>query len=236
MARIVEEVSQESRPKHRDRQREDWRQQVEIEHIGPDGRVIPMPPSKSQNSKQAAPLNARDKGANNKKTPGPPAGLGTAAGLTVDIRNAEKTMAQLDALVGDIAGRFNLGANANSLVQEILRLITGSPGGIGGFLDRFKSAGLGPEVKTWLGHPDASPLLANQVDRALGSNTLGVIASKLGIGVSAASAIAGYTIPKLIGALTPGGIIPSKLSSDVLSFRPRRARTKFRPACLCDLR
>jgi outer membrane protein OmpA-like peptidoglycan-associated protein/uncharacterized protein YidB (DUF937 family) len=127
-------------------------------------------------------------------------------------------MAQFDALISDIEGRFNLGANANSLIREILRLITGSPGGLGGFLDRFKSAGLGSEVNAWLGHPDASPLPANQVDEALGSKTLGMIASKLGMGVSAVSAIAGYTIPKLIGALTPGGIIPSKLSSDVMSF------------------
>jgi uncharacterized protein (TIGR02271 family) len=56
MARIVEEVSlKKVGTEHVETVSEKIRrQQVEIEHIGPDGRVIPMPPSKSQNSKQAA--------------------------------------------------------------------------------------------------------------------------------------------------------------------------------------
>ena len=66
-------------------------------------------------------------------------------------------MALFDGLINDIAARFGLGASAGPLVREILNMVTGSPGGIGGFLDKLKSAGLGSEIASWLGHADAPP-------------------------------------------------------------------------------
>jgi len=127
-------------------------------------------------------------------------------------------MALFDGLINDIAARFGLGASAGPLVREILNMVTGSPGGIGGFLDKLKSAGLGSEMASWLGHADAAPLSAEQLSRAVGSAALGPIASRLGIGTSLLSTAAGYVLPKLIGMLTPGGVIPTRLSSEVENF------------------
>ena len=87
-------------------------------------------------------------------------------------------MATFDTLIDDLASRFGLGANARSLVREVLTMISTSSGGLGGFLDRFKSAGLSSEVTSWLGHPDASPIAAGQVERALGATALGGIAGR----------------------------------------------------------
>lgn len=126
-------------------------------------------------------------------------------------------MAVFDALISDIAGRFGLGASAVPLVREILNLVVGSPGGLSGFLDKLKSAGLGTEVASWLGHADAAAIPASQLD-ALGSTALKGIASKLGLGTSAVSTAAAYALPKLIGVLTPGGTVPASLSSEVLNF------------------
>ncbi len=127
-------------------------------------------------------------------------------------------MALFDALVGDIAGRFGLGANAGPLVRELLNVVTGSPGGVRGILDKFKSAGLGSESASWLGRADAPALSAQQVDHALGSTVLGGIANRLDLGTLAASTAIGYALPKLIGVLTPGGVIPTNLSPEVESF------------------
>jgi outer membrane protein OmpA-like peptidoglycan-associated protein/uncharacterized protein YidB (DUF937 family) len=127
-------------------------------------------------------------------------------------------MALFDTLITDIASRFGLGANAGSFVRAILNLVTSSPGGVGGFLDRLKSAGLGSEVSSWLGHTNAAPLAESQLDRAVGPTALGNIASQFGLGKSAASAAVGYTLPKLIGTLTPGGAIPTTLSSEIMNF------------------
>src|SRR5262249_43223105 len=62
------------------------------------------------------------------------------------------------------------------------RLISGSPGGLSGFIDKFKSVGLGSEVATWLGRSDGAALAGPQVERALGSTALGGVASRLGLG------------------------------------------------------
>jgi OOP family OmpA-OmpF porin len=134
-------------------------------------------------------------------------------------------MATFDTLIDDLAGRFGVGANARTLVKEILTMISTSPGGLGGFLDTLKSAGLTSEVGSWLGRPDAAPVAAGQIERALGATALGGIASRLGLGQSAVSTALGYALPKIIGLLTPGGAIPAGVPPAVTAFlsQPRLA-------------
>ena len=60
-------------------------------------------------------------------------------------------MAVFDSVIEDVAGRFGLDGKAGPLLHEVVQLMTGSPGGIGGFIEKFKSAGLGAEVSSWLG-------------------------------------------------------------------------------------
>ena len=134
-------------------------------------------------------------------------------------------MATFDTLIDDLAGRFGLGANARTLVKEVLTLISTSQGGLGGFLDRLKSGGLTSEVGSWLGRPDAAPIAAGQIERALGATALGGIASRLGLGQSAVSTALGYALPKIIGLLTPGGAVPAGVPPAVTAFlsQPRAA-------------
>ena len=134
-------------------------------------------------------------------------------------------MATFDTLIDDLAGRFGLGANARTLVKEVLTMISTSQGGLGGFLDRLKSGGLTSEVGSWLGRPDAAPIAAGQIERALGATALGGIASRLGLGQSAVSTALGYALPKIIGLLTPGGAVPAGVPPEVTAFlsQPRVA-------------
>jgi OmpA-OmpF porin, OOP family len=127
-------------------------------------------------------------------------------------------MAMFDALIDDLAGRFGLGDNARLLVKEALTMISTSSGGLGGFLDTFKSAGLASEVASWLGHPDAAPLAAQQVERALGATALSAIAGRLGLAQGVASTALGYALPKIIGLLTPGGVVPAGTPAAVTGF------------------
>src|ERR1700677_4945921 len=134
-------------------------------------------------------------------------------------------MATFDTLIDDLAGRFGLGANARTLVKEVLTMISTSQGGLGGFLDRLKSGGLTSEVGSWLGRPDAAPIAAGQIERALGATALGGVASRLGLGQSAVSTALGYALPKIIGLLTPGGVVPAGVPAEVTAFlsQPRVA-------------
>jgi outer membrane protein OmpA-like peptidoglycan-associated protein/uncharacterized protein YidB (DUF937 family)/cytoskeletal protein RodZ len=133
-------------------------------------------------------------------------------------------MAAFDALIDDLAARFGLGANARSLVREVLAMISSSPGGFDGFLDKFKSAGLTSEAASWLGRPDASPIAAGEVERALGATAVSGIAGRLGLAQGAASTALGYALPKIVGLLTPGGAIPAGIPAEVTAFlSPTRA-------------
>ena len=127
-------------------------------------------------------------------------------------------MAMFDALIDDIGARFGLGSNAGPLVREALSLVTGSPGGVNGFLNTFKSAGLTSEVASWLGNANAAPLASQQIERVLGASALGGIANRLGLGSAIVSTAAGYALPKLIGLLTPGGVVPTSLPAEVTNF------------------
>jgi OmpA-OmpF porin, OOP family len=134
-------------------------------------------------------------------------------------------MATFDTLIDDLAGRFGLGVNARTLVKEVLTMISTSQGGLGGFLDRLKSGGLTSEVGSWLGRPDAAPVAAGQIERALGATALGGLASRLSLGQSAVSTALGYALPKIIGLLTPGGAVPAGVPPEVTAFlsQPRVA-------------
>jgi hypothetical protein len=43
-------------------------------------------------------------------------------------------MTMIDHAIEDVAGRFGLGPKSGQLMHEIVHLITGSPGGVTGFL------------------------------------------------------------------------------------------------------
>jgi OmpA-OmpF porin, OOP family len=100
-----------------------------------------------------------------------------------------------------------------------LGLIKRQPGGIGGFVNRFKAAGFAVEVASWLGGPDPVPLSGQEVEQTLGSDVISGIANKIGVSERFARTILGYAIPKIIVLQAQGGAIPSAISAWAASFR-----------------
>jgi len=127
-------------------------------------------------------------------------------------------MATFDKLIQEIGARYHLGPKGSSLVQETLDLIARQPGGIGGFLDRFKAAGFAAEVATWVGGSDAVPLSGQEVEEALGSEVIAEIAEKADVSQRFARTILGYAIPKIVGQLSQGGAIPPAILAAASSF------------------
>jgi len=128
-------------------------------------------------------------------------------------------MGAMDVLVNEVDSKFGLGAGkAGSLLTAILSLIQEQSGGLAGFLDRFRSAGLGDMVSKWLSGGPAQPVSSESLQSALGQNTLSSIASRTGISLSTATSALGFMLPKLIQTLAPGGAIPTRLPSDALSY------------------
>lgn len=126
--------------------------------------------------------------------------------------------AGFDGLIREVADRFGLGPQAGALVREVLRFITETPGGIAGFLDKFRNAGLGGLVTSWVGKTDSQPLSVMQMESSLGAGALDGIARRLGLAKSVIAPAAAFLIPKIVDLLTPDGFVPNTLPPQASAF------------------
>jgi OmpA-OmpF porin, OOP family len=127
-------------------------------------------------------------------------------------------MAIFDDVADDVESRFGLGSKSGPLLRELVQLITGSSGGIAGFIDQFSAAGFGAQVASWMGRTDGAVLSASEVQSALGSDVLGGIAGRLGVAGGVVGTAIGYLLPKVIGQMTPGGTAPSAVPAWVSGY------------------
>ena len=89
-------------------------------------------------------------------------------------------MRALEEIIQSVAGKFGLGEKAALLLSEILSLITDEyNGGLSGFLDRMRRAGLGELVESWVRLGPNNPINESELERALGSQVIGNIASRV---------------------------------------------------------
>ena len=127
-----------------------------------------------------------------------------------------------EVLIREAAARFGLGDKALPLVQMLLAYMTNKEtGGLAGFLEKFKAAGLGPIIQSWLGGgPAAQPVSNSQLETVLGSSggLLSMITSRLSLPRDNVTGALGYLLPAIVGKLTPGGSIPSGLPPEVASL------------------
>ena len=114
-------------------------------------------------------------------------------------------MASFAALADEIAARFDLGPEADLLVQYVLGRIAAEQEGLDGFLKKFKNAGLEAEAESWRGGHAAVPLSVRQVKKALGAAVIKEVAKGLGVPQGFASKLLGYAIPRIIGLLRGDG-------------------------------
>ncbi len=127
-----------------------------------------------------------------------------------------------DALIREVGTRFGLGDKAGPLVQMLLAYMTNSDtGGLAGFVEKFKRAGLGAMASSWLGGTaSAQSITPTQVEQIMGGNggLLGALTSKLGITSPTATSALSFLLPAITGKLTPGGSIPTSIPHDVMGF------------------
>jgi len=128
-------------------------------------------------------------------------------------------MAAIDMLVNEVGSQFGINRDkAGSLLTALLGFIQEQNGGLSGFLDRFRRAGFSDAVSTWLSGAPAAPISPETVQNALGSQTINTIASRTGLPLSTATSALGFIVPKLVQSLAPGGVIPTRLPSEAMSY------------------
>lgn len=128
-------------------------------------------------------------------------------------------MALFDSLIAELNKRFNLEGRTAALLSETLRAMTSDKiGGLAGFLDRFKQAGLGSLAASWLGQGENEALQPAQLEKAVGSSFIEDIARRVGLGASSLAAPIAFAIPRIVDMLTPSGVVPTVLPAEVRSL------------------
>jgi outer membrane protein OmpA-like peptidoglycan-associated protein/uncharacterized protein YidB (DUF937 family) len=127
-------------------------------------------------------------------------------------------MSVLDSVVHDVGGQLGISSSSvSSVLSELLAFINREDGGVGAFLERFRRAGVGGLVNSWLGG-DTKAVAVEAVESALGRDTISSIANRAGISFSTAASAIAMLLPKLIQRLAPGGAIPSRLAPEIASY------------------
>ncbi|HEY8462343.1 MAG TPA: YidB family protein, partial [Blastocatellia bacterium] len=128
-------------------------------------------------------------------------------------------MTILEPIINEVSEQFGLREKAGPLMNSLLSLISNErTGGLQGFLDQFRRAGLGEIVSSWVSRGSNTPITTEQLERAIGGDTVNRIASTHGIARAGAGAALAYMIPRVVDLLTPEGVVPSRLPAWVNSY------------------
>jgi uncharacterized protein YidB (DUF937 family) len=119
---------------------------------------------------------------------------------------------QIKSQLGGIAAAETAGAEGaespshdpHAMLDSVVNLIA-QHGGIGGLVEKLKGCGLGNAVASWVGSGDNQPVTGEQVESAVGSDTIAQIAAKLGVSKEHAMNLLSQYLPMVINHLTPNG-------------------------------
>ena len=118
-----------------------------------------------------------------------------------------------DSIISEAQEKFGLGDKSGGLLASLLGLIANpANGGFSGFINRFKDAGLGDLVNSWITTGDNTPISDEQLESALGEDTLNSVAEQSGVDKATATSALGFMTPHVVDALTPDGEVPDEAS------------------------
>lgn len=139
--------------------------------------------------------------------------LGAVLGGGQQQDNAQAGGAGAGALagLGGLGGILSMVASNPQLLSAITGMLgnDGAQGGLGGLASKFQQAGLGDAMNSWIGSGPNQAVSGDQITSALGSDTVGNLASKLGVSNGDAAGQLAQILPGLINHMTPNGQAPA---------------------------
>lgn len=135
-------------------------------------------------------------------------------------------MGLLDSVLGAVTGQAqNAGGVGSGGFASIITMVTNNPqlveaaigmlgndgahGGLGGLMAKFRQAGMGDVIGSWVGAGHNQPISGDQLTNVLGSDTLSGMAAKLGVNPGDLAGQLSNILPGLVDHLTPHGQAPS---------------------------
>jgi uncharacterized protein YidB (DUF937 family) len=115
-------------------------------------------------------------------------------------------MGLLDSILGAVSGQSGTSGQANPLIGMLGSLLAQS-GGLQGLANKFAQSGQGNAFQSWVGMGENQPVSNNEIQRALGSEQVNAIATRMGVDPAVASNFLAEYLPKIVDKLTPAGQI-----------------------------
>jgi uncharacterized protein YidB (DUF937 family) len=119
-------------------------------------------------------------------------------------------MGILDSLENSPAFKGALGQLEAAVLPVVLSEVLGSggQGGLSAIVAKLEQAGLGEQVKSWIGNGQNLPITAEQLQKVLGSDTVRQLAAKYNIPVDQITEILAQQLPKAVDQASPDGKLP----------------------------
>ncbi len=119
-------------------------------------------------------------------------------------------MGILDSLENSPAFKGVLGQLEAAVVPVVLSEVlgNGSQGGLSAIVAKLQQAGLGDQVKSWIGNGQNLPITAEQLQQVLGSDTVRQLAAKFNIPVDQLAQVLAQQLPTAVDHASPDGKLP----------------------------
>jgi uncharacterized protein YidB (DUF937 family) len=119
-------------------------------------------------------------------------------------------MGILDSLENSPALRGVLGQLGAAVLPAVLGEVlgTGSQGGLNAIVAKLEQAGLGDQVKSWIGTGQNLPITADQVRQVLGNDAVKQLAAKYNIPVDQIAEVLAHQLPVAVDHASPDGKLP----------------------------
>jgi uncharacterized protein YidB (DUF937 family) len=120
-------------------------------------------------------------------------------------------MGILDSLENSPAFKGVLGQLEAAVIPVVLSEVLGSKDGQGGLsaiVAKLQQAGLGDQVKSWIGNGQNLPITAEQLQQALGSDTAKQLAARFNIPLDQLTLVLAEQLPLAVAHASPNGTLP----------------------------
>ncbi|MGF6309855.1 uncharacterized protein YidB (DUF937 family) [Bradyrhizobium sp. i1.8.4] len=119
-------------------------------------------------------------------------------------------MGILDSLENSPELKGMLGQLGAAVIPVVLGEVMGNggQGGLSAIVAKLEQAGLGEQVKSWIGTGQNLPISAEQLQEVLGSDTVKQLAAKFNIPVDQLSKVLAQQLPAAVDSASPNGKLP----------------------------
>jgi uncharacterized protein YidB (DUF937 family) len=113
-------------------------------------------------------------------------------------------MGLFDSILSAVSGKSDASGEAAPLIGILSGLLAQS-GGLQGLANKFSQSGQGNAFSSWVGMGENQPVSSDQIQKALGSDQIGALATRMGVDPAQASQFLAEYLPKIVDKLTPEG-------------------------------